>query len=55
MIISMCQKGKGWADYGMRNPTFDLDPQGMIAAEKFAPLDYGNTIDEHIEWDKAEF
>ena len=53
MVLTMCQKGKGWSDLSMKNPTFDTHPQGMVAAALFEPLDYGNNIHDHIEWDKA--
>ena len=49
----MCQKGSGWSNDEMTDPTFQVDPQGRVAADMFAPLDYSNNINDHVEWDKA--
>lgn len=56
MILTMCQKGGKWADSSMKDP-LNFNPKddnyGYAWVSQFAPLDYGNTIDEHVEWDKA--
>ena len=58
MVLTMCQKmpngGAGWNDDAMKDPTFVVgDVLQFAAVKQFAPLDYSNTIDDHIEWDKA--
>ena len=53
MVLTMCQKGSGWSNDEMTHPTFQVDPQGRVAADMFAPLDYSNNINDHVEWDKA--
>ena len=36
----------------LHEPTFSLNPT-FVAADMFAPQDFSNTIDAHVEWDKA--
>ena len=53
LVMTVCQKGKGWADSTMKVPTFDTDVGQLVAAELFEPIFATNNIHSHIEWDKA--
>jgi len=53
MVLSMCHKGGDWKDSSMKDPDFPESVNGLAAARLFEPIDFSNTIYDHIEWDKA--
>lgn len=53
MVFTMCQKEQGWLDDAMKVPSWDTEPRNMFYAKLFEPLDFGNNIHAHVEWDKA--